>query len=246
MAFDPLIDSLSAIIVLGGTGLATILRSGSKELAQTARALGGLFHQHFSAERAKANLAAQVNAIRSDGVLRADAGAIGDPEFDEATDAMIRARSLDPLVERHHLHRRNRLAQANGAVRTLAQAAELGPVFGMVGTLVSLSRLPAAGLDPAALNGAISMAVVTTLYGLLLANIVLAPLARAIERQAQAEEQARLEVIDWLTVQLEPAMPHGPIEPQGPRGPLVRETGVRETGLRQGRHAAPLRDRQPV
>ena len=51
-------------------------------------------------------------------------------------------------------------SRKDAAVRTLAQAAELGPVFGMVGTLVSLSSLPSDGLDPAALNGAISMAVV--------------------------------------------------------------------------------------
>lgn len=230
MAFDPLIDGLSATIVLGGTALATVLRSGPRELAQTARALGGLFGPRFSAEQAKADLSGQVNAIRNDGVLRANPRAIGDPEFDDATDAMIRARSIDPLVERHHVHRRNRLAQANVAVRTLAQAAELGPVFGMVGTLFSLSRLPATGLDPAALNGAISTAVVTTLYGLLLANIVLAPLARAIERQAQAEEQARQDVIDWLTVLLQPAMPH--LSPQ------------REQGGRSMRAASAARERQ--
>jgi chemotaxis protein MotA len=230
MAFDPFIDGLSATIVLGGTALATVLRSGPKELAHTARALAGLFSARFSAEQAKADLAAQVTAIRRDGVLRVTPRAIGDREFDEATDAMIRTRSLDPLVERHHAYRRNRLAQANIAVRTLAQAAELGPVFGMVGTLVSLSNLPRDGLDPAALNGAISMAVVTTLYGLLLANIVLAPLARAIERQAQAEEQARQDVIDWLTRQLEPAMPH--------------HAALREQSLRAARHDDQMRERQ--
>jgi chemotaxis protein MotA len=108
------------------------------------------------------------------------------------------------------------LAQSNAAVRTLAQAAELGPVFGMVGTLVSLSSLPAQGLDAGALNGAISMAVVTTLYGLLLANLLLAPLARMVERHAQAEEVARTDVIDWLTSQLEPALPPRvqPLRPQ--------------------------------
>lgn len=232
MAFDPLIDGLSAAIVLGGTALATVLRSGPTELAHTANAVAALFRRRFSAERAKADLAAQVNAIRSDGVLRANPRATGDREFDEATDAMIRARSIDPLIERHHVHRRNRLAQSSSAVRTLAQAAELGPVFGMVGTLVSLSRLPAEGLHPGALNGAISMAVVTTLYGLLLANIVLAPLARAIERQAQAEEQARQEVIDWLAQQLEPAMPY--------------LADHRDPGNRALRHDGPLRERLPA
>lgn len=220
MAFDPMIDGLSASIVLGGTALATVLRSGPRELGATVGALAGLFRPRFSAQQAKADLAGQVTAIRRDGVLRVDPRPTGDREFDEATDALIRGRSLDPLLERHHAHCRSRLARSNAAVRTLAQAAELGPVFGMVGTLVSLSTLPSDGLDPGALNGAISMAVVTTLYGLLLANLVLAPLARAIERQAQAEELARQDVIDWLSRQLEPAMP--PVSPRRDGHPPVR------------------------
>ncbi len=175
MEFSPLIDGMSATIVVGGTALATVLRAGPRELAATGRALAGLFAPPFSAKGAKAGLAAQVNAIRRDGVLRANPRAIGDRAFDEATDAMIRLRSLDPLVERHHAHRKQRMTQANTAVRTLAQAAELGPVFGMVGTLVSLSRLPEAGINAGALNSAIGMAVVTTLYGLLFANLLLAP-----------------------------------------------------------------------
>ncbi|MDT0506866.1 MotA/TolQ/ExbB proton channel family protein [Novosphingobium sp. MMS21-SN21R] len=216
MQFSPLIDGLSATIVVGGTALATVLRAGPRELAFTARALAGLFRPQFTAELAKADLAGQVSAIRREGVLRVNPKSTGDRAFDEATDLMIRSRSLDPLIERHNTYRRQRMAEGNSAVRTLAQAAELGPVFGMVGTLVSLSSLPANGLDAGALNGAISMAVVTTLYGLLLANLLLAPLARLIERHAQAEELARAEVIDWLTVQLEAEMPPRvqPLRPQ--------------------------------
>jgi len=207
MELPPMIDGVSATIVLGGTALATVLRAGWYELAVTGQALTHLFQPRFSAEQAKADLAGQVTAIRRDGVLRVNPRVTGDREFDEGTDALIRERSLDPLIARHHTYRRQRMTAANTAVRTLAQAAELGPVFGMVGTLVSLSSLPSAGLDGSALNGAIAMAVTTTLYGLLLANLVLAPLSRMIERRAQAEEQARQDVIDWLTKQLETAMP---------------------------------------
>lgn len=221
MEFSPLIDGMSATIVVGGTALATVLRAGPRELAATGRALAGLFAPEFSAADSKAGLAVQVNAIRQDGVLRASPRVIGDRELDEATDAMIRLRSIDPLVERHHAYHRQRMTQSNAAVRTLAQAAELGPVFGMVGTLVALSRLPEAGLDAGGLNGAIGMAVVTTLYGLLFANLVLAPLARMVERHAQAEEQARQEVIDWLSAQLEPSLPHK-VQPIR-QHPVVRE-----------------------
>lgn len=210
MPLLPVIDGLSLTIVFGGTALATMLRSGRRELAVTIQAVAGLFRSRFSQARAKADLASQVSEIRRDGLLRANMRATGDREFDDVTDVLIRSRSLDALIERHQEYCRKRLALADMAVRTLAQAAELGPVFGMVGTLVSLSRLPTTGLDQGALSGAISMAVMTTLYGLLLANLVLAPLARAVERRSQEEERQRQEVIDWLSSQIEPALPHHP------------------------------------
>jgi chemotaxis protein MotA len=49
--------------------------------------------------------------------------------------------------------------------------------------------------------------VVTTLYGLLLANLVLAPIARAVSRAASVEETGRQEVIDWIAAQLSAAPP---------------------------------------
>lgn len=197
----------SALIVLGGTALATLLRCGLSDCRVTLAKLGQLGRSHFDMERTRAELARQVQGIRQDGLLRAQPSHLGDREFDEATDALIGARSVGALLERHEAHKARRLAQSERAVRTLAQAAELAPVFGLAGTLVSLSQLPETGLARGAFTGAIAMAVVTTLYGLLCANLLLAPLARIVERAALAEEAARQQLIDWLAAQVADAMP---------------------------------------
>ena len=79
-------------------------------------------------------------------------------------------------------------------------------MFGLAGTLVSLSQLPAEGMADGSFTGAISMAVVTTLYGLLSANLLFAPLARIVERAAEAEEAGRQQIIDWLASQVSPEL----------------------------------------
>jgi chemotaxis protein MotA len=205
-----LIDGTSALIVFGGTVLATLLRSGWRESALTMRMLVASFRTGFRAEEARAELVGQVRAIKSDGVIRARPQRVGDREIDEATSAFIQTRSVEGLVAAHQRHRKRRLDQADTAVRVLAQASELAPVFGMAGTLIALNRMPA---DPgvaagAAITAAIGMAVVTTLYGILAANLVLAPLARLVERAARAEDAARAEVADWLAAQMSDAVPH--------------------------------------
>ena len=44
--------------------------------------------------------------------------------------------------------------------------------------------------------------MLTTLYGLLLANLLLAPLARMVDRAAAAEEAERQTIVDWLASQV--------------------------------------------
>ena len=205
-----LIDGPSALIVFGGTLFATLLRCGWRESAIAVRMLAAAFGPGFSAGEARAELVGQVRAIRSDGVIRARPERVGDRELDEATEALIHDRSVDALLAAHERHKARRLAEANTAVRVLAQASELAPVFGMAGTLVALNAMPAApGTGSgAAITAAIGMAVVTTLYGILAANLVLAPLARVVERAARAEEAARDEVADWVATQVAGGMPH--------------------------------------
>lgn len=205
MDLSTLIDGPSALIVGGGTLLATVLRSGLGDCRMTLRKLAGLGRNGFDLDHTRAELALQVQEIRQDGLLRAVPHHSGDPEFDDATDALIHRRSVTALLEAHEAHRGRRLAESERAVRTLAQAAELAPVFGLAGTLVSLSQLPAEGIARGAFAGSIAMAVTTTLYGLLAANLLLAPLARMVERKAQAEEAERQAVTDWLADQVEAA-----------------------------------------
>jgi len=209
---DSLIDASSALIVMGGTVAATVLRCGVSECAVTAREIGHLFGKPFAAGEARAELARQVQDIRRDGLLRAEHHSTGDSEFDEVTDVLFHQRSIAALVAAHERHKARRAAMSNTAVRLFAQAAELAPVFGMVGTLVSLNRLPQ-GLANGDFSGAIGMAVLTTLYGLLAANLIFAPIARIIERAAEAEETARQDIVDWLAAQLSDAAPAlGPAE----------------------------------
>lgn len=207
MNIASLLDPVSAAIVVGGTLLATALRCGGGDCRLALSAIGRIGQRRFDAEAARAELAVQIRDINRDGLLRAQPRPFGDRELAEAADRMIGARSVAALLDTHEENKTRRLHADNRAVRTLAQAAELAPVFGLAATLISLTQLPANGIDRHAYMGAISMAVAATLYGLLLANIILAPLARAVERASAEEEAERQKVVDWLAAQLAQAPP---------------------------------------
>ena len=66
--------------------------------------------------------------------------------------------------------------------------------MGMVGTLVGLVRMFSVMNDPAAIGGAMAVALLATLYGAVLANLVLMPIAQRLRARARVEafERARL------------------------------------------------------
>jgi chemotaxis protein MotA len=107
--------------------------------------------------------------------------------------------------DEHERHRGQSIALAGAADLALSVAAELAPVLGLAGTLVALATLSGGDGADSDYAAAIGLAVTTTLYGLIAANLVFAPLAGAIERRARAEERARQSLLDWLAAAVERA-----------------------------------------
>jgi len=207
MDFSALLDPASAAIVLGGTVVATAAGSGRRELHASLGALGSLLRRPFEYERARAEIARDVEAIRRDGLVRATGLHSTDREIASVSDALIHDRSLASLVDAHTRFRHERSAARTLALRPVLLAAEMAPVFGMAGTLVSLSQMDMGAAAGGGMLGGIAMAVLTTLYGLMLAHLVFNPLARLVARRGEAEEDQRQHLIDWLARQLATACP---------------------------------------
>lgn len=191
---------VAASLVFGGTLAATVLRCGLADCRLALKAIACLGTKPFDFDRTRAELAAQIQDIAQDGFLRAEPHHSGDGEFDAIADRLISQRSVKALHDEHRLHRSRRQASATRARDVLVQAAELAPVMGMAGTLLSLGSMSVAA---GGYVQAIGMAVGTTFFGLVCAHFLFTPLAMAVSRRAQAEETARAELLDWLAAGLE-------------------------------------------
>ncbi|OYX66909.1 MAG: hypothetical protein B7Y88_03505 [Sphingomonadales bacterium 32-64-17] len=200
-------DLTSIAIVVGFTLLATVLQSGLRNSRICLSQCAALLKKPFDPAQTRAELAHQITDLRKDGIVRARPAASSDPEFDSATNAMIRARSLDALMVEHDACRSRRFAQATAARQVCHQAAELAQMMGLAGTLISLATLSPSIAGGASLTGAIGMAVGTTLTGVALANFVFIPLAGLIERRSRSEDEARETVFQWLEMHAHIAMP---------------------------------------
>jgi len=200
------LDPLSAAIVFGGTVAAVLLRCGWRDCWATAQLVGQLFGRPFDSERVRSELAVQIQEIDAEGLLRAEPQRFSDGEFDELAETLVKHRSIQALYFDHESHSLRRSALSDTAVKVLSEAAELAPVLGLAGTLLSLGGLSATAAD-GGYGVAIATAVTTTFYGLVGAHFVFAPLAGAVLRRADAEEHARRELLNWLADAVEQASP---------------------------------------
>lgn len=200
---DTWFDPIAVAIVLIGTLAATLLRSGVADSRIALGALRGLFERPFDVAKAKASLAGQIREIADNGFIRAEPHHFGDNEFDSLSDLIISQRSIQSLHSEHSKFKDARLANAQTAIRVFDCAADLAPVLGLAGTLIALGQAQGAVSGNTGIVGAISMAVVTTLYGLVAANFVFAPIGNVIARRSRKEERDRDEVLEWLASGIE-------------------------------------------
>lgn len=86
---------------------------------------------------------------------------------------------------------RLRHAQSQGIFETLAAQA---PSWGMIGTLIGLVLLLGNLEDPSTIGPSMAVAILTTLYGSIIANFFCNPIAKKLELRS-AEESVRRELI---------------------------------------------------
>jgi chemotaxis protein MotA len=79
------------------------------------------------------------------------------------------------------------LVRHRSSADVLRRGGEVAPAMGLIGTLVGLVQMLANLNNPASIGPAMAVAILATLYGAVLANMVLLPLAAKLDRNNQAE-----------------------------------------------------------
>jgi len=69
----------------------------------------------------------------------------------------------------------------------LRKAAEFAPAMGLIGTLIGLVQMLGNLDDPSTIGPAMAVALLTTFYGAVLANMVFSPMASKLERNSAEE-----------------------------------------------------------
>lgn len=94
---------------------------------------------------------------------------------------------IDSMEERHEV--------GQGVFRTWAAMA---PAFGMIGTLIGLVQMLAFLDDPSALGPGMAVALLTTLYGSLMANLIFTPIAGKLALRSREEMRCKTIILEGV------------------------------------------------
>ncbi|MBX3560544.1 MAG: MotA/TolQ/ExbB proton channel family protein [Sphingomonas sp.] len=197
---DQFFDPLAVLIVIGGTVVGTLLSTTRGDIGRAFGAFGPLLRADPVADGEAARRAVrQIERISEyKGIFCADrVKSPGDfvhraaCRLADSSGALAFAAWANEEME----ERRARHAAAIGVWR---HAAELAPSMGMIGTVIGLTAMFAKMSDPSAMGPAMAIAMLTTLYGLLVAACVAGPIATRLERLSRAECQWQQRVVDRL------------------------------------------------
>ena len=75
---------------------------------------------------------------------------------------------------------------------------DVGPAMGIIGTLIGLVQMLSNMSDPKSLGPAMAVAMLTTLYGAILANMIAIPIADKLELRSKEEQIRKSMMIDGL------------------------------------------------
>jgi chemotaxis protein MotA len=200
-ALGPLIGPSSAMLVFFGAVGASVMAYRTSELATLPRsALSAVRADVPDVADTITSLARLADTARRDGMLALEAKLDElDDRFvtlgiqllvDGSEEEVVRETLEIELAATDERHR-----TAIGFFRTLAG---YSPTFGMVGTVIGLINMLGNLSDPAQLGRGMAMALLTTLYGVLFANLLFAPIANRLERLNTIEIAAMDVTLDGI------------------------------------------------
>ncbi|MBX9795370.1 MotA/TolQ/ExbB proton channel family protein [Sphingomonas sp.] len=190
----PFVDPAALGIVAGGTVAAVILRTPARDLARAIGALRVLVRHNFRADPLIEQVGAFGRIAARHGVLSLDRSVIADPDVAAAVAAIVDGGDAAAVTRVLNEARLARTERHLAAADMWAGAADIAPAMGMVGTLIGLAEMFRSMTDPSAIGGAMAVALLSTLYGALIANLVALPIAGRLRRAARVEAFERLRI----------------------------------------------------
>lgn len=189
------------LIVVGGTLAATFVKFPLKNVFSALKtgassALKNVYEDPRGLIDVSLDLAERA---RKNGLLALEGAQVDNPFFKRGIKLCVDGHPLE--VVRGALLRDMELSihRHEEGARIFKAIGDSAPAFGMIGTLVGLVQMLANMSDAASIGPAMAIALLTTLYGAVIANLMALPIADKLETKTEEERLTKELILEAIT-----------------------------------------------
>ncbi len=195
------INPPSMMLVVGGTIAATLINFPLSDIVTVFNVTRNAFIQRStSCEMLIQKLVEFATIARREGILALESHAsdAGDEFLQKSVQLAIDGTAPELIkdiltTEIAFMEDRHAMGQS-----ILSAMATFAPAFGMIGTLIGLVTMLATMDDPSSIGGGMAIALLTTLYGAILANLIFLPCVGKLKVRTAAELLQKEVVIEGI------------------------------------------------
>lgn len=139
-----------------------------------------------------------VNKSRKEGLLALEEVEITDPFMKQGVQLLVDGHPAELIKEILHKDMQLTVERHNIGNKIFKSMADVAPAMGMIGTLIGLVQMLSAMDDPKSIGPSMAVALLTTLYGAVIANIIATPIADKLSLRSAEEKTRKSLIIDTL------------------------------------------------
>jgi len=176
------IDTPSMLIVIGGTFFAVMYRS---TLPMFLASFGALAKVFMPGAKKHDELVTRITELagiaRKDGMMALEGQEVPDKFFEKGLQMLVDGADETKLTDQLNKEVKAMKARHEDMTGVFQAWVDLAPAMGMIGTLIGLVAMLGNMADPKAIGPAMAVALLTTLYGAMIANCIFMPIVTKLE-----------------------------------------------------------------
>jgi chemotaxis protein MotA len=193
------VNTPSLLVVLGGTVLVTMMKfSLGKFLGAASIAVKAFLYKPSNPEDLIEESVELAKAARQGGLLALEDREIEDEFMKTGLGLLIDGHPAETVRMMLQKDLNETLKRHNDGQDIFKAIGDVGPAMGMIGTLIGLVQMLSNMDDPKQIGPAMAVALLTTLYGAILANMFALPIADKLSVRSREEKTSKSLIIDAL------------------------------------------------
>ncbi len=193
------VDVNSLIIVILGTILVTMMKFSLGQFLSAAKVAVKAFTNKLASPSELIETSVELaKSARQGGILALEEAEVPDEFMKTGIGLLVDGHPPEVVRTMLNKDKTQTLERHNDGQSIFKAIGDVGPAMGMIGTLIGLVQMLSAMDDPKMIGPAMAVALLTTLYGAILANMFALPLADKLALRSKEENLRKSLIIDAL------------------------------------------------